>query len=619
MSLQGKTTAYHFFNALAKITDNTGSRAFKRRYQLILRVVRQWRNLCSLKRGGMGNDPDRCTSETRHGELGVDCIACPKVGVNLPDKWEETPRRDGLADPSLQDGWAYFVLSQPYAEFVKSLGDQNEMSTCTGLAALDYANTKYAQGYAATGCGMVTCGRHEVVCKNGVGDLQKGEKYSNMDYIVTSVWIHLRALLFFLLSYDIMCQWSKNLKERLLLLPPTLHLHLAQLFVKFVIPKLHIFGHLRLCQETFSLLFTLGSVQADMEGIERIWSSSGLMGASTREMGPGSRQDTLDDFWHYWNWGKVVGMGETVQKRFLKATKELSRQTEALNEFMQEQGEQVLVWKKAVDDFEARDEEAETPVKNPYQLPHSGPTLRDIELELAREEQEKERTSTTPQEPSEEKNDGIEGHQRQLVADLLANRSPTSKELTNFLMHRTRISQEVRKLRVLQRKYSPGALQALAMMENLSDVPEAERAPLFLPSALSPAQRIPPLSTDGLSAAEARLRDAQCSESLDHIRHGLITRNSRHQHQNTRIDLAVHLHQAVAGRGASPARGDGRLLFFFRFFRLFLSNFSLRPGPAIPLLCAARAARSRNRCAGAPSSGLFVGLFTNQRYLISVL
>jgi hypothetical protein len=29
VSLQGKTTAYHFFNALAKITDNTGSNAFK--------------------------------------------------------------------------------------------------------------------------------------------------------------------------------------------------------------------------------------------------------------------------------------------------------------------------------------------------------------------------------------------------------------------------------------------------------------------------------------------------------------------------------------------------------------------------------------------------------------
>jgi hypothetical protein len=24
---------------------------------------------------------------------------------------------------------------------------------------------------------MITCGRHEIVCKNGVGDLQAGEKY----------------------------------------------------------------------------------------------------------------------------------------------------------------------------------------------------------------------------------------------------------------------------------------------------------------------------------------------------------------------------------------------------------------------------------------------------------
>ncbi|KAF7334322.1 CxC2 domain-containing protein [Mycena sanguinolenta] len=363
VSLQGKTTAYHFFHALAKTTDNTGSKGFK-------------------------------------------------------------------------------------------------MSTCTGLAALDHANTKYAQGYAATGCGMVTCGRHEVVCKNGVGDLQKGEKYGNMDYVVTSVWQHLRTLLFFLLSYDIMCQWSKSLGERLLKrLPPALRFEIARYFVKFMIPKLHILGHLKLCQETYSLLFTLGAAQSDMEGIERIWSSSGLMGASTREMGPGSRQDTLDDFWHYWNWGKVVGMGETLRKQLLKATKELSRQLAGLQEFNQEQEDQIDAWKKAVDKFEVG-----LSKKNPYELPWSGPTLRNIELELAREEQERERASTVARSTSEETMTEylmlgleIEGQQRQLAVDLLANRSPTSKQLTEFVMRRMRISREIKKLRLLQCKYSPAA------------------------------------------------------------------------------------------------------------------------------------------------------------------
>jgi hypothetical protein len=63
----------------------------QRRYQLALRIVRQWRNLRALKCGGMGNDPDRRTAQTREGELAVECIACPKAGVNLPEGWEKAP------------------------------------------------------------------------------------------------------------------------------------------------------------------------------------------------------------------------------------------------------------------------------------------------------------------------------------------------------------------------------------------------------------------------------------------------------------------------------------------------------------------------------------------------
>lgn len=51
------------------------------------------------------------------------------------------------------------------------------MCTCTGLAALDHANTKYSWGYATTGVGLGVCARHEFVQKNGAVDLQKGERY----------------------------------------------------------------------------------------------------------------------------------------------------------------------------------------------------------------------------------------------------------------------------------------------------------------------------------------------------------------------------------------------------------------------------------------------------------
>ncbi|KAF8208554.1 hypothetical protein K438DRAFT_1961156 [Mycena galopus ATCC 62051] len=587
ISLQGKTTVYHFFNALSRITDNTGSKQFKRRYQLALRVVRQWRNLRVLKRGGIGNDPDRRASQTRAGELGVDCLACPKPGVNLPSEWEQTPpekrflytiflaidacfrlKRKKIsswaADLSLQDGWAYFVPSAGYMAWVKTLGDQKEMSTCTGLAVLDHANTKYAQGYAATGCGMITCGRHEIVAKNGVGDLQAGEKYGNMDYIVASAWQHFLLLLFILLSYDIMCQWYKNLRERLSKLPPGLRLNLVLYFIKYVIPKLHILGHLRKCQESFSLSYTLGAAQADMEGIERIWSSSGQMGVSTREMGLGSRQDTLDDFWHFWNWNKVVGMGDTLCKHLIKAVDELARQKVGLEEFSAAQKDDVPTWKKAADDFEHG-----VSLVNPYELPASGLTMREIELELAREEQERERTSATAHDSAEGTMTEylmfgleIEGQQRELRADLLANRAPSTKELTDFVARRTRISWQIKKLRMLQRKFSPGALQKVATAVD-ADVPEAERVPLFLPSALSPAESLPPLSLDGLAAAEARLHNSQCSEHLDTVHHGLIVKkrlqtyqsqNSRHQQQNTRARTIVDAQQKTVDLAAATYR-----------------------------------------------------------------
>ncbi|KAJ7360889.1 hypothetical protein DFH08DRAFT_800310 [Mycena albidolilacea] len=538
VSLQGKTTVYHFFNALAKITDNTGSRAFKRRYQLVLRVVRQWWNLRALKRGGMGNDPERLSSETHQGELTVDCLACPKVGVNLPEDWEKASPEESpplissrflytvywamgacfhlkgknisswSADPSIQDGWAYFTKwggSEGYGEFDRTLGQQQE-------------------GYRATGCGMVTCGRHKIVAKNGVGNLQAGEK-PRADVVCADMGMWTSFLLapgstseiffFFLLSYNIMCQWSKNLKEHLLKLPPA-----------FVIPKLHILGHLRICQEIFSLLFTLGAAQADMEGIERIWSSSGLMGM-------------------------------TLRNRFVKASKELGRQQAALPEFIQEQEEQVSVWRKLVDDFESG-----ASAVNPYEHPKMCQTLREVELELMREEQEREHVSAVVREASKGTMTEylmlaleVEGQQRELAADLLANRSPTTKDLTDFVIRHTQMSRQVKKIRALQRKYSPGTLQHLATAGDAVDAVEPERIPLLLPSTLSTAERLPPLSVEGLAAAEA--------ESLDQMRHDLTVKkrlhtykdlNSRRQHQTTRSRGLLDNHQRKINKSAATYR-----------------------------------------------------------------
>jgi len=49
------------------------------------------------------------------------------------------------------------------------------MSTCSGLSALDHANSKHSKGYATTGIVCTTC-RHEFILPEGAGPLQKGER-----------------------------------------------------------------------------------------------------------------------------------------------------------------------------------------------------------------------------------------------------------------------------------------------------------------------------------------------------------------------------------------------------------------------------------------------------------
>lgn len=93
-------------------------------------------------------------------------------------------------------GWAYFVEDTGYKEVLRGYEKQDEVrvnkspavalnsadrcpkiSSCTGFAALDHADTKFSRGYAATGIGAVVCVWHEFWLALGIGDLQKGERY----------------------------------------------------------------------------------------------------------------------------------------------------------------------------------------------------------------------------------------------------------------------------------------------------------------------------------------------------------------------------------------------------------------------------------------------------------
>lgn len=103
-------------------------------------MSREFRHLKQLKRAGKAHDPNGLES-IKQGECVVKCPACPHPGINLPDDWETKPPAQGwiyglfvaidanfrlkrkavssnVLDPSLNDGWAYFVEEKPYKDYL---------------------------------------------------------------------------------------------------------------------------------------------------------------------------------------------------------------------------------------------------------------------------------------------------------------------------------------------------------------------------------------------------------------------------------------------------------------------------------------------------------------------
>jgi hypothetical protein len=141
-----------------------------------------------------------------------------------------------------------------------------------------------------------------------------------MDYLFFSA-LQGRSIDTLNVSYDIACQWHKHLWTRMLAMPSDLRLDHLTKFIRFFVPKFHLPAHVLKCQTMFSLNYSKNVGRTDGEAPERGWSNINPVASSTKEMGPGSRRDTLDDHFGDWNWKKVVGLGTCLTHRLLDCHK----------------------------------------------------------------------------------------------------------------------------------------------------------------------------------------------------------------------------------------------------------------------------------------------------------
>jgi hypothetical protein len=110
-----------------------------------------------------------------------------------------------------------------------------------------------------------------------------------------------------LVSYDIACQWHKNLQARLETYNAFPPLQLSTLtYWKVVVPKFHLPGHGKECQLSYNLAYTKWAGRTDGERIEAGWAQVAPMATWTRESGPNARRGILDDHWNAGNWSKTL-------------------------------------------------------------------------------------------------------------------------------------------------------------------------------------------------------------------------------------------------------------------------------------------------------------------------
>ncbi|KAG1775873.1 hypothetical protein EV702DRAFT_972290, partial [Suillus placidus] len=552
LTFESKVSAYEFYHSIARQTDNTSTTQIRDQYSAFMRMVRQWRHLKVLKRAGRGHNPSGVNA-TSPGECAVLCPACPHPGKNLPEGWEDASHdirwkyalfltidtnfrlkrklvSSDNVDPSFNTGSCYFVEENAYKQYLSECGcEPQEKSTCVSHNDVNMADTKSSRGLAAMGVGTVDCARHNMKLPNRVGDLQKGERYLNMDYLVFSVMVGF-AVVVFNLSYDIACQWHKKLWPRMALMPPRLHLNRDNKIIRFFVPKFRLNAHIQSCQTAFSFNFGKNIGCTDGEAPERGWVNINRVASSTKEMGPGARHDTLDNHFSDWNWKKVTMLGQSMLRKVKEASRRAKLHQEELNKLQQSiPASSLSMWKLEI---EAWEEDNAQP--NPFEsrVTHKlfsllvSMTQAAIRRQLAEKEAADLRAGVDVSlhadiSPSVLITSGIDlqDQQQHLAADISAlGQHATDTQKTKIFNQSNALQRRLDNWAQVQAIYMP----TVAPIHATEDACRSEGTAVLKPEKFKlwlPSQLDPHLSCDQkLCECEWELRYAQAHDTLNNVR-----------------------------------------------------------------------------------------------------
>ncbi|KAJ7145024.1 hypothetical protein C8R46DRAFT_1045720 [Mycena filopes] len=306
LAVVANVNAHDYVTVLEHLTCGIGAAQMKKipdRYKVFLRMAREFSFLQIGKHAGRAHDP-KGLAATKVGECAVVCWTCPYDGRNLVPGWRDVDpkyrylyrlilaldanfklknhiRVNERHNPPLGPGWGSFVELTKYHEHLKNYVPETDVSSCIVFAALTQKETRNTAGLRVSGVGGYAN------TMSAFGDF------------------NLMELTF---SYDIACQWQKNLRERVQKLPADMRPDFEAFLLQCGVPVWHTSSHEAECTNRNSLSFVPGA------------------------MGLGHRADTIEDKINYHNFMKNLGQANMLQRKLVVAIAERARQVEAFKQ-----------------------------------------------------------------------------------------------------------------------------------------------------------------------------------------------------------------------------------------------------------------------------------------------
>lgn len=167
-----------------------------------------------------------------------------------------------------------------------------------------------------TGIVAIACARHGCFAPNSVANLFRGEQQKNVDWALLKACqtTNVDSRQGMLLIYDIACQYSIHLRDRIgHLLPDGLEVDSA-------IGLFHVHGHKDLCFFRYASTFIPGAAVVAGEILESLWAVLNAVTPGMRTATLAHRAEIMDDHMTDSNHKKALGLTTTLCNRYTQAS-----------------------------------------------------------------------------------------------------------------------------------------------------------------------------------------------------------------------------------------------------------------------------------------------------------